>query len=293
MQPFVRAAASADFCRSQPRVARRAYIPDCFSAPPKPRVREARSSQSAEEISMQDLIAFATLSVMPTHTSTEALALILRWFHIIAGITWIGLLYFFNLVNVPFMKQVDAGMKPKIFQYLTLPALNWFRWSALVTVLLGFFYWQHIYVEADAKRMGVSPLSTIGLFLLIWIAAWAVLFFVIRKAPSGYVLGVIVTVVCLAGAWLFLNYTPVGQDDNHVLSIGVGGGLGIIMLFNVWGIIWPSQKKIIRGTLAGTPPANAAALARQAFLASRTNFFLSVPVLFFMATSYHYTVFGR
>ena len=78
-------------------------------------------------------------------------------------------------------------------------------------------------------------------------------------------LGVIVAVVAIAGAWLFVNYTPVGQDDNHVLSIGVGGGFGIIMLFNVWGIIWPNQKKIIRGTLAGTPPANAAVLARQAF----------------------------
>ncbi|MBZ5570948.1 MAG: urate hydroxylase PuuD [Acidobacteriia bacterium] len=184
-------------------------------------------------------------------------------------------------------------MKPKVFQYLTLPALQWFRWSALVTVLVGFFYWQHMYVEVDAARMGVSPLSTIGLFLLIWIVAWGILFFVISKAPSGYVLGVITTIVVIAGAWLFVTYTPVGQDDNHVLSIGVGGGFGIIMLFNVWGIIWRNQKKIIQGTLAGTPPANGAALARQAFLASRTNFFLSVPMLFFMATSYHYVIFGR
>jgi len=242
---------------------------------------------------MQHVIGFAASWVMPTHTGTEALALILRWFHFLAGITWIGLLYFFNLVNVPFMKQVDAGMKPKVFQYMTLPALQWFRWSALVTVLLGFVYWQHIYVETDAARMGVSPLSTIGLFLLIWIVAWGILYAVIKKAPSGYVLGVIVAVVAIAGAWLFLNYTPVGQDDNHVLSIGVGGGFGIIMLFNVWGIIWPNQKRIIQGTLTGTPPANAAALARQAFLASRTNFFLSVPLLFFMATSSHYVVFGR
>jgi uncharacterized membrane protein len=168
-----------------------------------------------------------------------------------------------------------------------------FRWSALLTVFLGFWYWAQVYVGPDATRMGVSPLSTIGLFLLIWIVAWGILYAVIKKAASGYVLGVIVAVVAIAGAWLFLNYTPVGQDDNHVLSIGVGGGFGIIMLFNVWGIIWPNQKKIIRGTLAGTPPANAAALARQAFLASRTNFFLSVPLLFFMATSSHYVVFGR
>jgi uncharacterized membrane protein len=242
---------------------------------------------------MHDLIATTTSWVMPTHTGTEALAFLLRWFHFLAGITWIGLLYFFNLVNVPFMKQVDAGMKPKIFQYLTLPALQWFRWSALLTVFVGFWYWVQVYVSADAERMGVSPWSTIGLFLLIWIGSWGILFFVISKAPSGYVLGLITAVIVIAASYLFLNYTPVGQDDNHVLAIGVGGGMGFIMLFNVWGIIWPNQKKIIQGTLAGTPPANAAALARQAFLASRTNFFLSVPLLFFMASSYHYVIFGK
>jgi uncharacterized membrane protein len=241
---------------------------------------------------MHHWMAFAAW-VMPTHTGTEALSLILRWFHFLMGITWIGLLYFFNLVNVPFMKQVDAGMKPKVFQYLTLPALQFFRWSALGTVIFGFWYWSQMYVALDAHNDGKNPWGTIGLFLLIWIVAWWILSFVISKAPSGYVLGVITAVIVIAAGWLFVTYTPVGGNDNHVLSIGVGGGLGFIMLFNVWGIIWPNQKKIIQGTLAGTPPANGAALARQAFLASRTNFFLSVPMLFFMATSYHYVIFGR
>jgi len=230
--------------------------------------------------------------VMPTHTGTEALAIILRWFHILMGITWIGLLYFFNLVNVPFMKQVDAAMKPKVFQYMTMPTLQLFRWSAMFTVVFGFWYWAQIYVGPDADRMGVSPLSTIGFFLLIWIVTWAVLYFVISKAPSGYVLGIITAVLVILAGWLFVTYTPVGKDDNHVLAIGIGGGFGIVMLFNVWGIIWRNNKKVIQGTLAGSPPPNAAALARQAFLASRTNFFLSVPMLFFMVTSYHYTLFG-
>lgn len=242
---------------------------------------------------MHHLIAFAALWVMPTHTGKEALAFILRWFHFIMGITWIGLLYFFNLVNVPFMKQVDAAMKPKVFQYMTMPALQLFRWSALFTVIFGFWYWAEVYVATDADRMGVSPWSTIGYFLLVWIVAWAILYFVTSKTPSGYVLGVIVTVVVIVAGYLFVNFTPVGQDDNHVLAIGVGGGFGIVMLFNVWGIIWPNQKKIINGTLAGSPPANGATLARQAFLASRTNAFLSVPMLFFMASSYHYVLFGR
>ena len=117
---------------------------------------------------MHHTTALAASLVMPTHTGTEALALLLRWVHFMAGITWVGLLYFFNLVNVPFMKQVDAPMKPKVFQYMTLPAMNLFRWSALLTVFVGFWYWAQIYVGPDAKRQGVSPLSTIGLFLLLW-----------------------------------------------------------------------------------------------------------------------------
>jgi uncharacterized membrane protein len=243
---------------------------------------------------MHHFVAVAAFLVAPTHTPGEAVQLILRWFHFIAGITWVGLLYFFNLVNVPFMKQVDATMKPKIFQNLTLPALNWFRWSALVTVFVGFWYWGQFLVGPDAERQGTSGLSTIGFFLLLWIAVWAILFFVIKKVtPSGYVLGTITAILVVAAAWLFVNHTPVGQDDNHVLSIGVGGGMGIVMLFNVWGIIWPSNKKIIRGVLAGTPREDAPALARQAFLASRTNFFLSVPLLFFMATSSHFVFFGK
>jgi len=242
---------------------------------------------------MHHLTAFAGLLVMPSHTWTEALALLLRWAHFLAGITWIGLLYFFNLVNVPFMKQVGVGMKPKVFQYMTLPTLQLFRWSSLLTVFVGFWYWAQIYVAADAVRMGVNPASTIGLFLLIWIVAWGILYFVVLKTPPGYLVGLVTAVVVIAAAWLFVKFTPVGQDDNHVLSIGIGGGFGFIMLFNVWGVIWPNNKRIIQGTLAGSPPANAAVLARQAFLASRTNFFLSIPMLFFMAASSHYTILGR
>jgi uncharacterized membrane protein len=250
----------------------------------------------AEEIVMHHLVA-ASASVMPTITGKEAAQLILRWFHIIAGITWVGLLYFFNLINVPFMKQVDASAKSKIFQHLTLPALNWFRWSALATVFIGFWYWGQFLVEPDAHRQGVGQGGIFGLFLLLWIGVWAILFAIIKKVvPSGYVLGAITAILVYAAGWVFVNYTPVGGDDNHVLSIGVGGGMGIIMLFNVWGIIWPNNKKIIRGTLAGTPPANAAIMARQAFLASRTNFFLSVPLLFYMAASSHFSstvIFGK
>ena len=246
---------------------------------------------------MDHLFAVTASLVAPSISGSEATMLILRWFHFIAGITWIGLLYFFNLVNVPFMKQVDAAAKPKILQYMTLPALHWFRWSSLVTVFVGLWYWGQFLVGPDARRQGVGEGSTMGLFFGLWLVVFFILFALIKKVtPNGYVLGVITTVLVYAAGWVFVNYTPVGGDDNHVLCIGVGGGFGIVMLFNVWGIIWPNNKKIIRGTLAGTPPANAAILARQAFLASRMNFFLSVPLLFYMAAASHFSstvIFGK
>ena len=259
-------------------------------------IREHKTLYFAEEC-MHHLVAAAACLVGPTITSKEAIQLILRWFHFIAGIIWIGLLYFFNLINIPFMKKVDAAQKPFVFQNLTLPTLHWFRWSSLLTVFFGLWYWGEFLVGHDAELEGKSPGSTFGLFFLLWIAVWAILFFLIKKVtPNGYVLGVITTILVYAAGWIFVHYVQVGADDNHVLAIGVGGGMGIVMLFNVWGIIWPSNKKIIRGALAGTPRTDAAALARQAFLASRTNFFLSVPLLFYMAAASHFSstvIFGR
>ena len=73
------------------------------------------------------------LFVMPTHTGTEALAFILRWIHLLAGITWVGLLYFFNLVNVPVQKTLDADTKKKVNPDLLGRALWYFRWGAVVT----------------------------------------------------------------------------------------------------------------------------------------------------------------
>ncbi len=188
---------------------------------------------------MHDVSISLASFVMPQHSGAEATQFLLRWVHFLAGITWVGLLYFFNLVNVNFMKQVDAGMKPKIFRALTLPALNWFRWASLVTVFVGCWYWAQFMVAPDAHRMGVGQGSTIGFFLLLWVAVFAILMLVIKKAPSGIAVGIATTVLVIAAAWLFVNYTPVGQDDNHVLCIGIGGGLGIVMLFSaaVWAAV--------------------------------------------------------
>jgi uncharacterized membrane protein len=239
---------------------------------------------------MHRLLAFL---IMPSHTNAEILGIFLRWVHILAGITWVGLLYFFNFVNIPFMKQLDPAAKPKIFQTLTMPVLQWFRWSALLTVFMGFWYWSQTYVSASAHLEEKSPLGTIGLFVLIWVVAWHVLFALIKQTPNPWILAVVTVIVVVGAAWLFLHFIPVGASDNHVLCIGIGGGLGWIMGSNVFGIIFTNNKKIIDGTLAGTPPANAATLARQAFLASRMNLYLSFPMLFFMTAASHFPIFGK
>jgi len=225
--------------------------------------------------------------------------MIFRWIHFLAGITWIGLLYFFNLVNVPFMKEMDAASKAKIVPSLMPRALWWFRWSAVVTVLAGLAYWGQI-VGADARNGSGSAGHVMGSFFGIWTVVFLLEFVCIMviKINKGPVLATIVIVLVAAGAYLFLDWNQQGWESNRLLSIGIGGGLGWIMMLNVWGIIWRMNKKTIAWTREfaknGTPiPPEAAGLARMAFLALRTNAWLSVPMLFFMGAASHYPMFGR
>jgi uncharacterized membrane protein len=243
-------------------------------------------------MALPSLLALAGPLVMLPENANANILMALRWIHLLAGITWVGLLYFFNLVNVPFMKQVDAGMKPKVFEHMTLRALWWFRWSAVVTVLAGITYWMMI-GSTDAANGAASPGTAFGSFFAIWIAVFAIeyLLLMIVGINKGPVLAVLMTVLVIAASWLFLHLNAHGWESNRLLSIGIGGGMGLVMLLNVWGIIWRNNKKVIHGTLAGSPPADAAKLGRQAFLASRANAFLSIPMLFFMAAASHYPMF--
>src|SRR5579862_5288009 len=76
-----------------------------------------------------------------------------RWIHFLAGFTWLGMLYFFNLVNVGLMKELDAPTKGKVFPALMSRALWWFRMAAVVTVIFGGAYYGEI-VRADAANAG-------------------------------------------------------------------------------------------------------------------------------------------
>jgi uncharacterized membrane protein len=236
---------------------------------------------------------------LPTDFQTNFLML-LRWIHFIAGITWIGLLYFFNLVNVPLMKELDASTKGKVMPGLMLRALFWFRWSAVVTVLAGFAYWGNI-VASDARNAGAAPTTALTSFLAIWILTWAILYALLLPGKGildkGWVLAILYAIVVAHSIHLFLHWNSQGWESNRLLAIGIGGGIGLMMLLNVWGVIWRIQKRLIAWTKAnsenGTPiPAESKRMARMAFLTSRANAFLSIPMLFFMGAASHYPMFG-
>ncbi|HWZ42560.1 MAG TPA: urate hydroxylase PuuD [Candidatus Saccharimonadales bacterium] len=231
---------------------------------------------------------------------TPTLQLLLRWVHLIAGITWVGLLYFFTLVNTPFLQEVEGATRVKVVLLLMPRALWWFRWASVVTVFAGIWYWMMI-VSADAHNAQTSGGKAIGTFFGLWTVAFAIemglLMSPAEALKKGPVFGVIMGVVVAATAWFYLVLNAHGWESNRLLAIGIGGGLGWFMLLNVWGIIWRVQKKLIRWTKEsaanGTPmPAEAAKLAQLSQLVSRTNFILSFPMLLLMAVASHYPVFG-
>ncbi len=175
-----------------------------------------------------------SLLIMPTAFHELGLA---RWLHILTGITWIGLLYYFNLVQIPGLAAAAADKggpgAAGVSKYIAPVALFWFRWAALATWLTGVWY----------------------------------------LARSGN----------LGGAFaLGMTSDPVNY---YQLVIGIGSWLGTIMLFNVWGLIWPNQKKVL-GLKPATDEEKAKA-RRIAMLASRTNFVLSFPMLLCMGSATH------
>src|SRR5829696_10281922 len=117
--------------------------------------------------------------------------IILRWSHFVAGITWIGLLYFFNLVNVPFQKGIDADTKKKVNPDLLGRALWYFRWGALVTVLVGLTYYAMYILAADvnnANAIGRGEKINLWYVLLAWLGYPIVLFVIefllIKRVPA-------------------------------------------------------------------------------------------------------------
>ncbi len=224
--------------------------------------------------------------------------IVLRWIHLVAGFIWIGLLYFFNLVGFPMMKQLDASVRGKIYPLLMERAMWWFRWSALITVLVGLRYFA-IILSDDARNAGNPSLTVhwFGWWTLVWLAAYA-LIYPFQIPSSGilnnpWVRAIAIAIIVVAASWVVLDLASGAQSSNAHQAIGVGGGIGLLMLLNTWGVVWRAQKRLIAWTRAsaadGTPmPTEAERLARWSFLASRVGFWLSFPMLFFMGAAEHY-----
>ena len=222
----------------------------------------------------------------------------LRWIHFLAGITWIGLLYFFNLAATPALRRLDAETRGKIMTGLMPRTLAWFRWSALVTVLAGLRYYM-ILLEQDAVNAGHLTLEWTWLWhwFVVWIAAYVLIHGLMMPVSgpmdSAWVRAPLITIVVAAASWTILDWNNGPNVSSRSLSIAVGGGLGLVMLFIVWGFVWRAQKRLIRWTEAhikdGTPmPPEAAKLQRRAQVGSRVGFWLSIPMLFFMGAAEHY-----
>ncbi len=171
------------------------------------------------------------------------LSLLVRWIHVIAGITWIGHLYFFNFVNVPLQSALDDAAKKAVNPKLMPRALWWFRWGAMITFIAGLILFAMTYMYTPGQGFGSNSLF---------------------KSFDGSLTG--------RATWILLGML-----------------FGTIMWFNVWFVIWPAQKAMLSGkVLQDKLPG----VRKRVLLASRTNTFLSGPMLFGMLAPAHYGAFS-
>lgn len=235
-------------------------------------------------------------SFLDTPHANEMMAL--RWLHLIFGIIWIGLLYFFNLVLTPAMKKCDPKLRIGIYPELMPGAMVWFRWSALITVFVGMRYYA-IHLASDAKLAGNPGLvgKWFGWWFLVWLVAYV--FIYALQLPAKGILNSVwirtlgIALIVAAASWLILALNGGPHVSNAHLAISVGGGLGLVMLLNTWGVVWRVQKRLIAWSRASAEqaapmPPEAERLMRWSYLTARTSFWLSFPMLFFMAAASHY-----
>ncbi len=220
----------------------------------------------------------------------EWLNMIFRWAHVVAGILWIGHLYFFNFVNSQVAKTYDAESKKKVVPELMPRALYWFRWGAAYTwitgiLLLGLVIYMDAGVIVPAESsLGSVTASIIGLaILVIGFLVYDVLWKSMAKNEQA---GVIVSYVLI----LILLFVMSRIFSGRATYIQLGATFGTIMAGNVWMRIWPSQRKIIAAAKGG--PAVDPAVVAMAGLRSKQNTYLSVPLVFTMVSNHFPTIYG-
>ncbi|HEY2030991.1 MAG TPA: urate hydroxylase PuuD [Myxococcales bacterium] len=221
--------------------------------------------------------------------ANEWLNLIFRWIHVLAGVMWIGHLWFFNFVNGQVAKTYDADSKKKVVPELMPRALYWFRWGAAYTFITGILLLWVVYWAGNA--MGTDRMSSYasgGIGLVIIIVCFAI-YDVLWKSMKNEMAGMIVSLVLFA-VYEFILQKVLGFGGRATF-IYAGGLFGTIMAANVWMRIWPNQRKIIAG-VKGTSPAPEASIPVVATLRSKHNTYMSVPLIFFMVSNHFPTVYG-
>ena len=183
-----------------------------------------------------------------------------RWIHVIAGIIWIGHLYFFNFVNIPFAaKMKEAGASKTVVPELMPRALFWFRWGAAWTWVTGVLLLMLIFYHGGlAFEEGYGWQA--GAFASI---AISVLGFLVYDA---------------------LYKSPLAQNARNAAIVAFVLVAAALLVFVYWFRIWPSQQKIITAVKNGAAPD--AALVTLAGMRSRHNTYMSVPLLWTMINNH-------
>ncbi len=222
---------------------------------------------------------------------SEWLNLLFRWIHVVAGILWIGHLYFFNFVNAQLAKTYDADSKKKVVPQLMPRALYWFRWGAAYTwisgiLLLGIAIYMGGAAVTPESGTSVGAAAGIGLGSLV---VGFLVYELLWKGPLGknepVAAGLSWVAITVAG--FALGQVMTGR----AVFIHIGSILGTIMAANVWMRIWPSQRKIIAAIRDGNAPD--AAVVALAGLRSKHNTYMSVPLVLFMVSTHYPTVYGH
>jgi len=210
----------------------------------------------------------------------EALEAIFRWMHVLAGIIWIGHLYFFNWVNGPLQAKLDGPTKKAVNPELMPRALYWFRWGAAYTwftgvllLMLVYYHGQQLLASgADWSAGAIVMIVVTFLAVFVYDAIWKT--GLANNVRAAVILCFVLLAIVVA---LFVYF---GHFSYRGTLIQTGALFGTTMAFNVWFRIWPAQQKIIRAVKDGTPPD--ANLVKVAGLRSRQNTYMSVPLLWAM-----------
>ena len=221
-----------------------------------------------------------------------------KWLHIIAGITWIGLLYFFNFINGHVAAKMDGDTKKQVVPELMPRTLFWFRWGAAWTwitgiVLLYVIFWAGSLSIGESVGNNMFDADTevtmwAHIMLLVTFLAVFVYDFLYKSALAKNVrLVTIISLLLILGVEYLMIHC--GQFGYRAFNIHIGAMFGTMMAFNVWFRIWPAQQKIIAAIRDGEAPDGD--LVALAGLRSKHNTYLSVPLIWTMINE-HTVVFS-